>query len=95
MAERRNLYRQFEANMTLCLIGDLALFLLYMLFASMGLTALKIILAIFCGLLSLGMLGILFLKQELTKPRSLWMTVGAASIAVCLLVSLLLNYPSL
>lgn len=95
MAERRNRYKQFESNMTLCLIGDLALFLLYMLFASMGIIWLKIILAIFCGLLSLGLLGILFLNQELTRPRSLWMTVAAASIAVCLLTSLLLNYPAL
>ena len=95
MAERRNRYRQFESNITLSLIGDLALFLLYMLFASMGIIWLKVILAIFCGILSLGVLGILYLNQELTKPRSLWMTVGAASIAACLLVSLLLNYPSL
>ena len=95
MASRRNSYRHFEANMTLALIGDLALFLLYMLFSSMGLIGLKVILAIFCGLLSLGLLGILFLSQELTKPRSLWMTVAAASIAVCLIVSLVLNYPAL
>ena len=95
MAERKNRYKQFEANMTLSLIGDLALFLLYMLFASMGIIWLKIILAIFCGLLSLGLLGILYLSQELTRPRSLWMTVAAASIVVCLLVSLLLNVPSL
>ena len=95
MAERRNRYKQFESNVTLSLIGDLALFLLYMLFASMGIIWLKVILAIFCGILSLGILGILYLNQELTKPRSLWMTVSAASIAACLLVSLLLNYPSL
>ncbi len=95
MTQRRNRYKQFESNMILSLIGDLALFLLYMLFASMGIIWLKVILAIFCGLLSLGLLGILYLSQELTRPRSLWMTVAAASIAACLLTSLLLNYPAL
>ena len=95
MAERRNRYRQFESNITLTLIGNLLLFLLYLIFASQGLIVLKIIVAILCGLLSLGILGVLFLNQEITKPRSLWMTVGAASIAACLLVSLILNFPSL
>ena len=95
MAERRNRYRQFESNITLTLIGNLLLFLLYLIFASQGLIVLKIIVAILCGLLSLGILGVLFLNQEITKPRSLWMTVGAVSIAACLLVSLILNFPSL
>ena len=95
MEQRRNRYKDFEANMTLSLIGNLALFLLYMLFASLGIIWLKVILAILCGLLSLGLLGILYLSQELTRPRSLWMTVAAVSIAVCLMVSLLLNYPAL
>jgi len=95
MAQRRNRYKDFESNMTLTLIGNLVLLLLYMLFASLGIIWLKVILAILCGLLSLGLLGILYLSQELTRPRSLWMTVAAASIAVCLVVSLLLNYPSL
>ena len=95
MAQRRNRYKDFESNMTLSLIGDLALFLLYMLCASMGIIWLKVILAILCGLLSLGLLGILYLTQELTRPRSLWMTVAAGSIAACLIVSLLLNYPAL
>lgn len=95
MAQRPNRYKQFESNMTLTLIGNLVLFLLYMLFAGLGIIWLKVVFAIFCGLLSLAVLGLLYLSQELTRPRSLWMTVAAAAIAVNLLVSLLLNYPAL
>ncbi len=94
MTRRVNRYRQLEQNMTYALLGDLGLFLLYLLFAGMGIIWLKVILAIFCGVLSLAILGFLYLSQELLRPRSLWMTTGGAAILLCLIVSLLLNYPA-
>ena len=36
----------------------------------------------------------LFMTGELKKRRSLWMVVGFVGILVCLLVSLICNYPS-
>lgn len=94
MTRRVNRYKQMEKKMTYALLADLGLFLLYLLFAGQGIIWLKVILAIFCGLLSLAVLAFLYLSQELLRPRSRWMTVGAAAIALCLLVSLLLNYPA-
>lgn len=94
MARRVNRYRILEKNMTFALLGDLALFILYLLFSSLGIIWLKVILAIFSGLLSLAILGYLYLSQELLRRRSLWMTTGGAAILLCLLVSLILNYPA-
>ena len=34
------------------------------------------------------------MSGELLRHRSLWMSAGALAILVCLLISLLLNYPS-
>ena len=94
MTRRVNRYKILEQKMTYTLLGDLGLFLLYLLFSGMGIIWLKVILAIFCGVLSVSILGYLYLSQELLRPRSLWMTTGAGAIALCLLISLLLNYPA-
>ena len=94
MTRRVNRYKQLERSMTYALLADLVLFLLYLLFSGMGVVWLKVILAIFCGLLSLAIIVYLYLSQELLRPRSLWMTAGGAAILLCLIVSLLLNYPA-
>ena len=94
MTRRVNRYKQMEKNMTITLLGDLGLFLLYLLCAGAGIIWLKVILSILCILLSVAILGLLYLSQELLRPRSLWMTTGAASILLCLIVSLILNYPA-
>lgn len=94
MTRRENRYKQMEKKMTYALLGDLGLFLLYLLCAGAGIIWLKVILAIFCVLISLAILGFLYLSQELLRSRSLWMTTGGAAILLCLIVSLLLNYPA-
>ena len=94
MTRRVNRYKQMEHSMTIALLADLGLFLLYLLFSGLGVIWLKVILAIFCGLLSLAILGFLYLSKELLRPRSLWMSAGGAAILLCLIVSLLLNYPA-
>ena len=68
-------------------------FLLILLFGGLDITWLKVIFSILCGLLSVGVLGLLYLNQELTRKRSLWMTVSVISIVLCMTVSLILNYP--
>lgn len=80
--------------MTYLLIGDACLFALYLLFAGIGITWLKVTLAILALLLSGLILGYLYLTKELRKPRSLWMTMAAGAVAVCILVSLILRFPS-
>lgn len=94
MASKRNTYKQFELYVTLGLILDVILFIGYMISAGNGIIWLKVILAILTFFVSGLCIYILFASQELLRPRSMWMTVGAVAISLCLLASLLLNYPS-
>ena len=94
MATRRNRYHEMKRIMSFALITDAALFILYLLFAGLGITWLKVILSILIIFLSGACLVFLFFTQELLRQRSLWMTVASAAILLCLLFSLLLNYPS-
>ena len=94
MTTKRNRYKEMERYMTYALIGDAAVFALYLLFAGLGVVWLKVILAIIAiGTAGLG-LAYLYLTQELLRKRSLWMTAGAAAVIICILVSLIANYPS-
>ncbi len=94
MADRRNGYKQLEQYLTLALIADAGLFILYMIVAGSGITWLKIVLAVLCFLISAFVLALLVLKQEVLRPRSLWMTVASGAIVLVLLFSLILNFPS-
>lgn len=94
MARRRNRYQELERYMTYALVADAALFLLYLIFAGLGVIWLKVILAIFVILLSGLCLAYLYVSKELLRQRSFWMSVGAAAVLVCVLFSLILNFPS-
>ena len=91
---RRNRYKEMENLMTKVLIGDAAVFVLYLLFAGLGVIALKAITAIIAIAVSALCLAFLYLNGELMKRRSRWMVAGAGAVLLCLLVSLVLNYPS-
>jgi len=93
MAGKNERYQQMQWYMTYTLIADTGLFLLYLVFAGFGVIWLKAITAVLTGLISIASLGFLYITQELRKPRSLWMTAAAAAILLCLLFSLILNYP--
>ena len=93
MANRRNRYKEMERYMTYILIGDAALFVIYLLAAGFGVIWLKAITAIFAILVSGLCLGYLYLSQELLRRRSLWMSAGAAAVLLCVLFSLILNFP--
>ena len=90
---KRNRFQQMEQLMTRVLLVDLALFVLYLLFAAVGITWLKVILSICVVLISAACLAFLYLTQELLKRRSLWMTSAAGAILVCLIFSLILQFP--
>ncbi len=93
MADRRNRYRQLEQVVSLALLGAFALFIFYLIAAGNEIVWLKAVLSVLIFLICAGCLGFLFLSQELLRPRSLWMTLAAAAIALCLLLSLILHYP--
>jgi len=94
MANKQNRYKIMERYMTYALCADGVGFVLYLLFAGLGIIWLKAILVIFCLLVSGFILAFLYMTRELTKRRSLWITAGALAILICLLFSLILNFPS-
>lgn len=93
MAIRRR-YKDIERLLTQILIADAAVFVLYLIFAGIGLSVLKIITTILCIVASVACLALLYMTGEMKKARSRWLVLGFGAIVVCLLVSLILNYPS-
>ncbi len=94
MASKRSTYKQFEFYVTLGLILDVLLFIGFLISAGNGIIWLKVILAILTFFVSGLCIYVLYASQELLRPRSMWMTVGTVAVSLCLLASLLLNYPS-
>ena len=91
--KRTNRFQTFEKKMTRYLLVDLVLFVLYIIFAASNVIWVKILLSIAVVLISSACLAILYLSGEFKKTRSLWMTTAAVSITVCLVFSLILNFP--
>lgn len=94
MAKKQNKYKRFERFLTVALCTDVIVFILYMIFAGLGVTWLKVILTLVCFALSWYILWLLYNARELLRSRSLWITTGAAAIVFCLFMSLVLNFPS-
>ena len=93
MAKRNNRYRQLDFIMTRVVIGDVFIFLLYLLSAATGVGWLKGLCAIITILGSALCVGYLYLTQEWLKKRSLWMTLSFASIFLLTIVSLICKVP--
>lgn len=87
-------YKQIDQLLTRVLIADTAAFLLYLVFAAIGLTVLKVIIAIIALLVSALCLAYLYKLGEFKKARSRWLVMGFGSIILCILVSMVLKYPS-
>lgn len=93
MGKQTNRYKDFERYMTIALIADAVIFVVYLIAAATGVIWLKAVTAIIAFLLSGLCLVYLYITHELLKSRSMWMTVGAASVILCTLFSLILNFP--
>ena len=91
---KRARYKKMEVIVTAALCLDAAIFLAYMIFAGIGMLAMKVVTAVLCFLISGAILYYLFKTRELLRRRSLWMTIAAACVILCLLVSLILKFPS-
>ena len=94
MAGKPQRYKIMERYMTIALCADALLFFFYLITAGNGVIWLKVILTLLCLGLSGLLLWFLYATKELLRQRSLWITTGAAAIIICLLFSLLLNFPS-
>lgn len=95
MAKRssRNRYRHMEILMTRVILGVLAAFILYLIFAWRGIIVWKMIFGIGSMVVSALSMGWLYITGEFSHRRSLWMITTFAAIIVCTIVSLVFNYP--
>lgn len=93
MNKNKGRYKKMEAVMTTALCVDIAFFIAYLVFASLGMLVLKLVTAAICFLISGAALYFLYLTRELLRKRSIWMTLLAACTILCILVSLLVRFP--
>lgn len=91
---KRNRYREMESLMTKIILGDILVFVLYLMCAWHGWSLPKIITAIISLLSSVLCTGWLYVTGEFGRRRSLWMVTTFVAILLCLVVSLLLRYPA-
>ena len=91
---KKNSFRKFERLMTRVILGILVLFLLMLTAAAIGIGWLKWLLAVTILLVSAMGAGLLVLKQEHKRRRSLWMLASFAGFLLCTLVSLIAGYPA-
>lgn len=90
----QNRFKEMEQYLSIFLIASTIDFILYLIFAGIGIIWLKVITAIFAILLPVLCLALLYLTKELLKQRSLWLTTGFFGIFLCTVVSLIANFPS-
>ena len=93
MAKRMR-YKKIDQLLTRVLIADTAVFVLYLIFASFGIVAMKVLTVIIALLLSGLCLIYLYVLGEFKKARSRWLVMGLGAIILCTVVSVILNYPS-
>ena len=93
MAQKRNRYQEMEQLLTVALIASAILFVLYLICAIASILWLKIVIAVIAMLFCLAGLALLYLTKELLRQRSLWLSTGFFSVFLCILVSLILNFP--
>ena len=93
MANRRR-YKDVERVLAQILLGEAAVFVLYLIFAGLGIVSLKVVTSIVIVVASVLCLAFLYMCGEMVKRRSRWLVFGFASVLLLLIVSLLLNYPS-
>jgi hypothetical protein len=82
-----------ENIMTKVILADVLVFVLYLVSAGFAWHILKVITAIIAIFGSLLCVGWLYLTGEFSRRRSLWMVTAFICIVICVVVSMLLNYP--
>lgn len=89
-----NLYREMERLMTKVILGDVLVFILFLVCSRMGWSVFKVVTAIISIFGSLLCTGWLYLTGEFVRRRSLWMVTIFICIVVCVAFSLLLSFPA-
>lgn len=93
MKKTNNRYKQMECYLSIAIIADALLFLLFLIYSWSGVLWVRVTTAVLTLLISGAVIALLYLNRELLKRRSLWMTTAAVSIIACVVFSLLLGYP--
>ena len=88
-------YKKLERFLTILLIIDFVVFLLFFISTIAGGIVLRVISILLLILICPYGLWMLYNNKELFTQRSLWLTCGFGGILICTLVSLICNYPSL
>lgn len=87
-------FKQMETIMTAVLIAATVLFIIYLIAAGNGIIWLKAVMAIITILVCGLCLAYLYMTKLLLRPKTMWMTLAAGAIIICLLFSLILNFPA-
>ena len=90
----RNAFRKLEQMLTRVILGTVVVFVLMLVASANGIGWLKWLLAVTILLVSAMGAGLLVLKQEHKRRRSLWMLASFAGLLVCTLVSVLTGFPA-
>ena len=91
---KKSRYKAMETVVTAALCLDAVIFLAYLIFFFFGITGMKVITTILCFLISGIVLYFLYITRELLRKRSIWMSLAAACIILCVLISLILRFPA-
>ena len=92
--KKKNTFRKLERLLTRAILGELAVFLLMLLAAGLGIGWLKWLLAATVVLVSGMGCFLLVAKQEHQKRRSWWMLAAFGGMLLCTLVSLITRFPA-
>lgn len=93
MKKTNKRYKQMEQYMTVAILTDAFLFLLFLIYSWTGTLWVRVVTAILTLIISGLVLTLLTMNKELLRKRSLWMTTAAISIIACVIFSLILGYP--
>ena len=94
MTNEAKRFKQMERVMTAVLIAAAVLFIIYLIAAGNGIIWLKVLMAIITILVCGLCLAYLYMTKLLLRPKTMWMTTAAGAILICLLFSLILNFPA-
>ncbi len=93
MNTRHDRFQELERLLSIFVLAAAVLFVGYLVSAACCLSVLKIVLAVLTIVISAFGLWVLIKARELTNPRGLWLTCSFFCIPLCVIVSLICNFP--
>ena len=91
---KRRWYAQYEKFLSIALIADAVLFVLFLLFSGLGILWAKVTFSIVTIVLSVLCMVSLYLTGEFRRHRSRYLVYGFGAVVICVLFSLICRYPA-